>query len=53
MPELIQRYGRFRWLPWFFKRAQRRAQARARGRRKQGLKQDEKTADSLGFAGVE
>ncbi|MEM9914258.1 MAG: prepilin peptidase [Planctomycetota bacterium] len=51
--ELIQRYGRFRWLPWFFKRAQRRAQARARGMRKQVLKQDEKTADSLGFAGVE
>lgn len=51
--ELVRRYGRFRWLPGFFKRAQRRAQVRSRGMRKQVLKQDEQTADSLGFAGVE
>lgn len=51
--ELVRRYGRFRWLPGFFKRAQRRAQTRSRGMRKQVLKQDEQTADSLGFAGVE
>ncbi|MEM1107137.1 MAG: hypothetical protein AAGH99_00415 [Planctomycetota bacterium] len=51
--ELIQRYGRFRLVPGFFKRAQKRAQSRSRGMRKQVLKQDEQTADSLGFAGIE
>lgn len=51
--ELPKRYGRMRWLPGFFGRAQRRAQARARGMRRQVLKHDEHLADSLGFAGVE
>ncbi|MEM9418494.1 MAG: hypothetical protein AAGA25_05480 [Planctomycetota bacterium] len=51
--ELVRRYGRLRWLPGYFKRAQKRAQSRSRGMRKQVLKQDEQIADSLGFAGVE
>lgn len=51
--ELARRYGRFRWLPGFFKRAQRRAAISSRCMRKQVLKQDEQTADSLGFTGIE
>ncbi len=51
--ELVRRYGRWRWLPGFFTRAQRRSAVRARGMRKRLLKQDEQTADSLGFAGIE
>ncbi|MEO0514624.1 MAG: hypothetical protein AAF086_04940 [Planctomycetota bacterium] len=51
--ELVRRYGRWRWLPGYFKRAQRRSAIRARAMRKQVLKQDEQTADSLGFAGIE
>jgi len=51
--DVLQRYGRMRWLPKFLTRAQRRAQGRARSTRRQVLKQDERLADSLGFAGVE
>ncbi len=51
--ELIRQHGRLGWLPWRFFRAQQRAQGRSRAQRRGVLKNDEKTADSLGFAGVE
>ncbi len=51
--ELIRQHSRLAWLPKRFWRAQQRAQGRARSQRRGVLKQDEQTADSLGFTGVE